>query len=86
MRLRLRGSHSDKEEAQLSEALRRLEAIAAELEQLNERLEAENRKIKAAILALADAMDELLESVEADPDVIARAREANRVARTSVLT
>lgn len=68
----------------MSRAIQRLEELAAELEALNDKLEEENRKIRAAILSLADAMDQLLESVEAEPDVIARAREANRIARLAV--
>lgn len=63
-----------------------LERIADELESLNRQLRAENAKIKAAILALADAMDDLLASLQADPAVIDRARAANRTARLAVST
>lgn len=69
-----------------STAVTELKKLADQLDALNSRLEEENRKIKAAIIALADAVDELLESVEADPVVIERAREANRVARLAVST
>lgn len=68
----------------MSKAIQRLEDLARELEALNDKLEEENKKIRAAIIALADAVDELLLSVEAAPDVIARAKEANRVARLAV--
>lgn len=67
-----------------SDAVTELKAIADQLDMLNARLEAENKRLKAAILLLTECVDEILPYVITDADVISRARAANEAARLTV--
>lgn len=61
-----------------------LKALADQLDAINMKLEAENTKMKAAILLLTNAVDDILPFVTADEAVIERARCANEAARRTV--
>jgi hypothetical protein len=67
-----------------SKAVFELKALADQLDRLNERLERENAKMRAAIVLLTDVVDEILPYVVTDTDVIDRAKAANHAARATV--
>lgn len=58
-----------------------LKTIADQIDALNRRLEAENAKLRTAIVLLTDAVDALLSSVAMNETAIERVRAANEAAR-----
>lgn len=68
------------------EAIAQLHRLADELEKLNVKLEAENAKMRGAILLLVDAVDAILPFVVTDAQAIERARRANEAARLTVIS
>lgn len=68
-----------------SDAVAQLKGIADQIDALNDRLERENARLRAAIIALADAVDAILPYVVVtDQQVIERARAANLAARLAI--